>query len=345
MTDYIPLAAAIGCKSVLPNWADRNPKIVDGMMDGQYDNMLRLMAATPGVFYWGMHFYGPDEIVSHLDSYVARCKHIGIKPPTVIGTEFGIDSTGGTEHGYKSRPNYKDIYGQWMVVQVKPPPPPKDGEPPKRTLSDHIKSGVLGGLCVFQEGNSGGFDDFDFENDKGVKDEIKRAALAGETAVPTIAPPQPPTPPPAPPPPVPIPPPPPFTPGMRYVVTVPADFVNVRLSPSTVAPKLGEIPNKAVITVFEESLVNGDYWRRVHFAELIGWISLQRGAVLFAPYLGDDPSTVTIPIDLLKDIRNSLKNNADEMRRQSLALAVLSDNSLKDYEMVKAILDKIGGGA
>lgn len=176
MLDYIPMAAASETKSVLFNWADRNPKIINDMMDSTYDSVLKLMAVHPDLFYMGMHFYGPDEIVSHLDSYVARCKILGIKPPRVIGTEFGIDSTGGTERGYKSRPNYINIYASWQETVI------------KGSLSGHIKSGVLVGLDVFQEGNSGGFDDFDFENDTGYKSEIKRAALAGEINVPNLAP-------------------------------------------------------------------------------------------------------------------------------------------------------------
>jgi hypothetical protein len=99
-----------------------------------------------------------------------------------------------------------------------------------------------------------------------------------------------------PPPPIVVPPaytPPPFQPGMRYVVTVPATFINVRTEPNMNALKLGEIPNKAVITVFEETLLSGEYWRKVHYAEMIGWISLQKGAVQFSPYL-PDAETITI---------------------------------------------------
>lgn len=322
MVDYISMAAASETKSVLFNWADRNPKIIDGMMDGMFDNALRLMTAHPELFYMGMHFYGPDEIISHLESYVTRCKFLGIKPPRVIGTEFGLDSTGGTERGYKSRPNYKDIYAQWQETVV------------KGSLKPYIDSGVLVGLCVFQEGNSGGFEDFDFENDTAYKAEIKRAAQAGEINVPQLIP----TPPIVTPPYIP----PPFTSGHRYLITTPADFVNVRNSPSTMGIKVGEVPNQSVVTVFEEQLVSGDYWRKVQFGNINGWLSMQGGNVKFAPYIPVDPSTVTIPIDLLKDIQSSLKNDADETRRQSLALAVLSDTINKDYLLVKAILDKIG---
>jgi hypothetical protein len=323
--NYIPLAASIGCKSVLFNWADRNPQIINGMMDSQFDDVLKTMAVHPELFYMGMHFYGPDEITSHLDSYVKRCEFLKIKPPKVIGTEFGLDSTGGTERGYKSRANYKDIYAQWQETVV------------KGSLKPYIDSGVLAGLCVFQEGNSGGFDDFDFENDSAYKTEIKRAALAGEISVPTVV--TTPTPPPIVTPPYT---PDPFTSGMRYQVTVPADFINVRAAPSTIAAKLGEVPNKAVVTVFEETLVSGEYWRRISFGTISGWVSLQKGAVKFAPYLPDSPSMVSIPIDLLKDIASSLKNDADETRRLSVQMAAISDDLMKDYTLVKAILDKIG---
>lgn len=189
--DYIPLAAAKGCKSVLFNWADQNPKIINGMMDSQFDNVLRLMAAHPNLFYMGMHFYGPDEITSHLESYVKRCEFLGIKPPKVIGTEFGIDSTGGTQRGYKTWANYKDIYGGWLVTQVKPE---------TATLSKHIASGVLAGLTIFGEAHSG-FTDFDIEDDTSVKATLKKSVLAGEISVPTITPNPIPTPVPTPPPP------------------------------------------------------------------------------------------------------------------------------------------------
>lgn len=311
--DFIPLAASLKCKSVLFNWADKNPRIINGMLDGQFDNVLRLMAAHPTIFYMGMHFYGPDAIHETIDSYVKRCEYLKIKPPIVLGTEFGIDSTGGTQRGYRSWPNYKDIYGQWMGVQIKPPI-----NPDFPTLSHHIKSGVLGGLMIFQEGNSGGQDDFDFENDKGVKDEIKRMALAGEISVPEL------TPPPPAPPPVPPPPPytiPPITSGMAYVITAPLAYVNLRIEASVSAPKLGEVPNKSVVIVSEESLVNGEYWRKLNYNGLVGWVSMQGGTVKLSPYVPDAPSIVTIPIDLLKDIRNSLKH---------------------DLDLVDAILNKIG---
>lgn len=337
MITYIPLAASMGCKSVLFNWADRNPQIINGMMDSQFDDVLKMMAVHPELFYMGLHFYGPDEITSTLDSYVKRCEDLKIDPPTVIGTEFGIDSVNGSStRGYRTWPNYKDIYGGWLVTQVKPPV-----NPDNPTLDKYIKSGVVGGLCIFGEAHAG-FTDFDFETDTGVKATLKKAALAGELAAPTPAPTLPPSTPPSTPPPVTIP---PFIPGMTYQITTPADYVNVRNNPSTLAVKVGEIPNKSIIIVNEESLVAGEYWRKVQFGNVIGWLSMQGGAVKFSPYIPNNPSMVNMPIDLVKDIASSLKNDADEARRLSVQLAALSDMLTADYTLVKAILDKIGIGA
>lgn len=50
---------------------------------------------------------------------------------------------------------------------------------------------------------------------------------------------------------------PPYTVGAQYVITTPGEYVNVRQVPSTNGAILGTIPNQAVVTVFEEQLVNG----------------------------------------------------------------------------------------
>ena len=189
LTEYIGLAIASKTKSVLFNWADKHPKIVAGMWTSEYDGVLKLMSAHPELFYMGLHTYGPDEIVSVINGYLERCKFLNITPCKVIFSEWGIDSTGGVERGYKDYANYKNIYAQWQIIQV------------KNALAAYIKSGILVGMCIFQEGNSGGWESFDIETDAACKAEIKRAALAGETAVPVTQPPvvTPPTEPPKPP--------------------------------------------------------------------------------------------------------------------------------------------------
>lgn len=343
--DYIPMAASIGCKSVLYNWADRNPKIINGLMDGQFNNSLRLMAAHPELFFMGMHFYGPDEIVSHLDSYAARCQDLKIIPPVVIGTEFGIDSIGdgSPQRGYKTWANYKDIYGGWLVTQVKPPE-----DATKSSLWKHIKNGTLGGLCVFGEAHPG-FPDFDFEEteENGAKNIIKKAALAGEipSYYEVVKPSPPPIPSPPPPPALP-----PFTPGERYQITTPQDYVNIRMEASLNGAKVGDVPNKSIVTLFEEKLIGGDYWRKLAFGNLTGWVSMQKGAVQFAPYL-PSPSMVNVSIDLLQNIANGLKNQAEQTKALANQLLtagnqmLAASNSMSaDYVVIKGILDKISTG-
>lgn len=117
--------------------------------------------------------------------------------------------------------------------------------------------------------------------------------------------------------------------GARYQITTPADYVVMHLTPSLSGVGVGQLPSKSIITALDESLVGSEYWRKVTFGALSGWISLQNGAVQFAPYLGEAPSTVTIPIDLLKDIQSSLVN--------------LQAKIAADLVMVNAILDKVGG--
>ncbi len=136
----------------------------------------------------------------------------------------------------------------------------------------------------------------------------------------------------------------PFVTGSRYVITVPDIFVNVRADASVGAAKIGEVPNKSVVTIYEEKSVNGDYWRRIQFGMIIGWVSMQKGAVQFAPYL-NDTSAVLVPIDLLQHIATTLQEGANSLRQLSLQIASASDDMLKDYSVVKAILDKINGQA
>lgn len=146
-----------------------------------------------------------------------------------------------------------------------------------------------------------------------------------------------PSPTPAPLPPAPLP---PFTMGMRYVINTPQEFVNLRQEADVAAKKLGEVPNKAIITALEEKLVGGEFFRRIQFGTLAGWVSMQGGAVTFAPYLGD-ASTVQIPIDLLNHIATSLQQQASALKTLAAEIATASENMQRDYTVIKTILDQI----
>jgi len=278
MLEYIPLAVASKTKSVLFNWGDRQPRMFGGMMDARFGGILKLAAFYPELFYIGFHLYGPDDITEHLESYVQLCKTLEIKPLRVIGTEFGFDKTNGNASGYKSRGYSGGAFAAWQISQV------------QHDLSPYIKSGVLVGLNIFQEGNSGGWDSFDYENDEAFKKEIKRAALAGElepmttnTTTPSYQPPA-------------------FTAGEKYTLQVSDNAsTNVRTSPIvSIDNKVATLTNHSIITVLEVKAVNIDYWARIKTAAgTEGWISLRGGIVGFVPYLEPpvivDPPPVVVP--------------------------------------------------
>ncbi len=280
MVEYISIAAREKTKSVLFNWGDRQPRIEIGMMDDRFSPVLQLMAGYPELFFMGMHFYGPDEITSHLESYVKRCERLGIIPPRVIGTEFGFDKTDGQENGYVSRGYSGGAYAWWQIEQV------------QHELAYYIKRGVLIGLDLFQEGNSGGWDAFDTENDKGYKDEIKRSALAGEltmevtqTTTPSYG--------------VYL-----FSTGNEYTLqSARGERTNVRSSPAVVAGNIlgNSLEDKTVVKLLAFKQVGIDYWYKITVDDRTGWISGRGGEISFTPVpvppvvIVDDPPPVVTP--------------------------------------------------
>jgi hypothetical protein len=166
MREYIPIAVQNGTKSVLFNWGKGQPRIFGGMMDARFGDVLKLAALYPELFYIGCHFYGPEDITESIRAYVSLCNNLKIKPLRVIGTEWGNDARVGGE-----------IEAKWEISQI------------QHDLSEFVKSGVLVGVCRFQDGNSGGWEGYAIENDIPYKNEIKRAAQAGELEPVTTTPP------------------------------------------------------------------------------------------------------------------------------------------------------------
>jgi len=160
-TEYIPIAAQNKTKSVLFNWGKMQPRIIGGRMDARFAEPLKIASLYPDLFWLGLHFYGPESVTEILQGYIALCAQIGIKPLRVIGTEWGNDDH---LHGSEA--------AAWEIGQI------------KRELAPFIESGVVVGFNRFQDGNSGGWEGYATEDDKPYKDEIRRAAKAGEIAAP-----------------------------------------------------------------------------------------------------------------------------------------------------------------
>lgn len=271
MREYIPIAVQSSTKSVLFNWGKGQPRLFGGMMDARFGDVLKLASLYPELFFVGLHFYGPEDTTEIIRAYLALCNTLKIKPLRVIGTEWGNDARvgGGVE-------------AAWEISQI------------HHDLSEFIKSGLLVGLCRFQDGNSGGWEGYAIENDKAYKDEIKRAALAGELEPVTTKPPQP----------VPTPPslpgytPSAFEANAKYTLVIAGAYRNLRDKPGTsTGAFIGQVHNGAEVIALEQRIFEGDYWRKIRVGDKEGWVSLAGGSVEFRKLVNasEPPPVIVLP--------------------------------------------------
>lgn len=164
--EWQQLAIIRGVKSVLFNFGDRHPKIVNGQWEARYHGILRTCARHPDLFRIGLHSYGPDGLVEHLEALVATCKELKIKPVEVVISEYGLDTHLGSPDGYKARGWTGQQYAAWMDKTI-------NGE-----LRPYIDSGVIVGLCVFCWNANPRWQAFDVQLDKNWRETI--LDIAGE---------------------------------------------------------------------------------------------------------------------------------------------------------------------
>lgn len=192
---FIRLAAPEKCVSVLGNLADGHPAVANGMWDPVTWPLLIEMAQHPEWAKLGLHFYGPDNVAYVLAALNSTCKALRITPPQVVGTEFGVDSTGQGDkaNGYHNRQWSGQQFLGWQKVKI------------QDELRPFIASGQILGVDTFQWSDLWG--DFSIAKDKGYQDAYQKAAADGELDVPVestpivVTPPAPapePAPPPAP---------------------------------------------------------------------------------------------------------------------------------------------------
>lgn len=276
--EYIPIAAQNKTKSVLFNFGKGQPRLINNRLDAIYGRVFQLAAEHPELFYIGMHFYGPEDITKSIKGYVDLCALLGIKPLRVIGTEFGNDNRvgGNTE-------------AAWEIEQV------------NNELKPFIESGLLIGLTRFQDGNSGGWDGYGIEDDKPYKDEIKRAAQAGEldmkptteviTTLPVVVSP------------VPVR---DIVLGEIYRLNMPGKIVTAYPEKSSTLKPLGTIPDNAVVEAGLSATVDYETWLQVKYTSFsgYGWIKIDlisiRETTTFPIVKPDDTPTPALIPDVPK---------------------------------------------
>lgn len=88
-------------------------------------------------------------------------------------------------------------------------------------------------------------------------------------------------------------------------INLPGAFVNLRSDPSVLSEVLLTVPNKATVTYFPNSLKTG--WVALRYDNILGWVSLQNGAVTFKGIEVPNAETVTIEKEMIKKIIEALQ--------------------------------------
>lgn len=163
-------------KSLMWNFGDRQPMIVDDKWQDWCHGHLKRMALYPDLFMVGMHLYGPDSLTEHLTAYVETCKFLGITPIPILATEFGMDTDKGSpENGWRTRLNGKG-YAGWIDATI------------HEELAPFIKSKVLKGLCIFGWNNAPKWKAFDIQEDDAEGNDFKNSVLLIDTKLKESAP-------------------------------------------------------------------------------------------------------------------------------------------------------------
>lgn len=177
--DTLKVASARGIVCCVGNFSTGTPPLAGNEWDMGFDDILRAVSGTP--HYLGLHEYLPGETyrIGRLAMAIRRAESIGVKPPKILITEYGVDTDGGKESGYKTR-GWTGEYYATMLCDVA-----------QRVYLPLANTGLVHGAAVFSYGNSGGWEAFDVEGDAAFFDALYTNAPRYKAIAPVQPPPAP----------------------------------------------------------------------------------------------------------------------------------------------------------
>lgn len=145
------------------NLATGHPRLSGKQWDYLFDPLLLTLSKYRDWHTLGLHEYLPEDgRIGRFKAMIERCKVLGIQPPRVVMTEFGVDSGPGEKvNGYKSRGWDGADYAMKLIDLV------------ERVYRPYLDDGTLLGLNVFSYGNSGIWNNYDVSTDQGYWDTLK----------------------------------------------------------------------------------------------------------------------------------------------------------------------------
>lgn len=176
LRDCMAIASGRGKRLAVANFSTGTPAIENGQWVEAFDPLLRAISGTNHALC--VHEYLPGELyrVGRLLTALKRCEKLNITPPQIFVTEFGVDTDGGKESGYRSRGWTGEAYANMLCDMA------------RRMYLPLAQSGVLGGAAVFSYGNSGGWEAFDVENDQAFFDTLMKSTPRYKAIVPVKPP-------------------------------------------------------------------------------------------------------------------------------------------------------------
>lgn len=243
LEELIPQASKLGVSVAVPAFAVHHPQTYGGEWVAVWDRVLRLLVEHHQ--FVNLHEYGPEYLydprMGRFMTLLRRCATLGIKPPRIFISEWGLDSLPGEAagNGYKARGYSGKGYLAYLREQY------------SRHYASYVRNGVIVGLAIFSYGNSGGWEKFDVGTDR---DFLNGAPAAFQTADarPLID--------------IPASTPAPVSPLLTngwvpgQVKQIPSSSMNVRQQPSINSPIIGTVKLNEAVTVL-------DGWTPVRLAD------------------------------------------------------------------------------